>query len=129
MRRSPAHPRSLAVPLALKPFLRDARNALRAIALRGDSLSVQPPPLLLPPPFPPLLSPFPPPGGVPRSSTTFQPALNLSSIARTATYRLSAMFSVIDWSAPGAAVAGYEAAPAKSAALDGACRTSPPRSG
>src|SRR3954466_13681904 len=70
MRRSPAHPRSLAVPLALKPFLRDARNAVRAIALRGDSLSVQPPPLLLlPPPFPPLLPPFPPPGGAPRSTT------------------------------------------------------------
>src|SRR3954453_7038314 len=79
MRRSPAHPRSLAMPLALKPFLREARNTLRAIALRGDSLSVHAPPLLLPPGLPP--PGLPPPGAAPRSTTAGRPTLPLSSTA------------------------------------------------
>src|SRR3954454_24706369 len=86
-RRSPAQPRSLAVPLALMPFLRDARSFLRAIELCGASLSVQPaeglpPPLLVPPP--PLFVP-PPASGAPRSARATRPAFCWSSTARTAT--------------------------------------------
>src|SRR3954452_12718258 len=73
-RRSPAQPRSFEVPLALTPFLHDARSALRLIELCGASLSVQPPPLLVPPPL--LLLLLPPPPGAPRSTTAIRPTLS-----------------------------------------------------
>src|SRR3954471_13674275 len=65
-RRRPAQPRSFELPLALMPFLREARSFLRAIELCGATLSVQPAPLPLLLPPPPLL--FEPPGA-PRSTS------------------------------------------------------------